>query len=73
MKSLVAFIILIASSCAWSATSDVSIYQLHIGLTNQDNKEIGLDVYRGQSTLITMFYGSCANVCPLLIETLRSI
>ncbi len=48
-----------------------SIYQLNVALTNQDGKAIKLDVYRGHPTLITMFYGSCPNVCPLLFETVE--
>jgi len=58
---------------AESITPSDSIYQLHSALTNQANQSITLDIYRGQPTLITMFYGSCPNVCPLLIETLQSI
>jgi len=58
---------------AESITPSDSIYQLHTALTSQANHSVTLDIYRGQPTLITMFYGSCPNVCPLLIETLQSI
>jgi protein SCO1 len=50
-----------------------SIYQLNVALTSQADKNVKLDVYRGQPTLITMFYGSCPNVCPLLISTMQSM
>ncbi len=55
------------------STASESIYQLNVALTSHANQAIKLDVYRGQPTLVTMFYGSCPNVCPLLIETLQSI
>ncbi len=49
-----------------------SIYNLDAKLTTQAGKHIGLDLYRGQPVLISMFYGSCPLACPLLIDTLRS-
>ena len=73
MKSLSALLLtlFVAAALADTTPSD-SIYQLNIALTSQANQVIKLDVYRGQPTLITMFYGSCPNVCPLLIETLQN-
>ena len=50
-----------------------SVYQLKASLTAQDGREIGLDVYRGQPVLVTMFYSSCQATCPLIIDTLRSV
>ena len=50
-----------------------SVYQLKASLTAQDGREIGLDVYRGQPVLVTMFYASCQATCPLIIDTLRSV
>jgi protein SCO1/2 len=50
-----------------------SIYNLNAALIDQSGKQHSLGAYRGHPVLITMFYGSCPAVCPLLIETLRSI
>jgi protein SCO1/2 len=50
-----------------------SIYHLNAALTNQSGRQHGLDVYRGQPVLVTMFYGTCPAVCPLLIESVRSV
>lgn len=50
-----------------------SIYNLSALLTDQSGKQHGLDEYRGHPVLITMFYGRCPAVCPLLVETVRSI
>jgi protein SCO1 len=52
-------------------TPSDSLYQLEAPLTAQDGKAVGLDLYRGQPALITMFYASCQATCPLIIETLR--
>lgn len=46
---------------------DSSIYQAHIPLTTQSGKQTELDMYRGHPVLITMFYGTCPDVCPMLI------
>ena len=50
-----------------------SLYQLHETLQSQDGKSIGLDTWRGQPVLVTMFYGSCPATCPLIIDTLRAV
>jgi protein SCO1 len=59
-----------------AAAADVptdSLYQLKAPLIAQDGKAIGLDVYRGQPVLVTMFYASCQATCPLIIDTLRAV
>lgn len=48
-----------------------SIYRLSMGLTDQSGRVTGLDRYRGQPVLVSMFYGSCPHVCPLLISTVQ--
>ncbi len=50
-----------------------SLYQLQAPLVAQDGKAIGLDTYRGNPVLVTMFYSSCQATCPLIIETLRAV
>jgi protein SCO1/2 len=50
-----------------------SLYQLKAPLVSQDGRAIGLDVYRGQPVLVTMFYASCQATCPLIIDTLRAV
>ena len=49
-----------------------SIYNLNARLIDQSGAVHGLDLHRGHPVLVTMFYGSCAVACPLLIDTLRS-
>lgn len=48
-----------------------SIYQLRIPLTDQSGAATTLDRYRGQPVVVTMFYGSCPHVCPMLIATIQ--
>jgi len=72
MNRVLAIVLLLFAPITWPSAK-VSIYQLDVALTSQDNKPIKLDVYRGHATLVTMFYGSCPNVCPLLIETMQQM
>jgi protein SCO1/2 len=47
-----------------------SLYELPLTLTSAAGVREQLDLDRGHPTLISMFYGSCAAACPLLIDTL---
>jgi len=75
MKRPVFFLslLLVADVQGASVTPGDSIYQLPLTLTTQDNQRRGLDLYSGKVTLVTMFYASCPNVCPLLVSTLQQI
>lgn len=50
---------------------DTSVYQLTSRITDQDGRDQGLDTYRGHPVVVTMFYGTCPHVCPLLISTIQ--
>jgi protein SCO1/2 len=69
--------LLLAPTLLWAgtpvATPAASLYDLHERLANQDGAPVGLDVHRGNKTLVTMFYGSCPATCPLIIDTLRAV
>jgi protein SCO1/2 len=75
MTALVACLALVSagSIAAEPAQRPVSLYQMQEQLRSQDGAAIGLDVYRGQRVLVTMFYGSCPASCPLIIDTLRAL
>jgi protein SCO1/2 len=74
MKSiLLSLLLLTPVAMASEPLPGDSIYNPQIGLTNQSGRTHGLDVYRGHPVLITMFYGSCPAVCPLLIESVRAV
>jgi protein SCO1 len=48
-----------------------SLYQLHAEVTTQQGTVAGLNLYQGQPTLLSMFYGSCPSYCPMLITALQ--
>ncbi len=50
-----------------------SIYPLHLALHDQNGDAIGLDVFHGHPTLVSMFYGSCPAACPLLVSHVKEV
>lgn len=64
--------------CAMPATAvdlpDTSLYQLPVSLAGPGH-EAGADfaVFRGQPVIVSMFYGSCPHVCPMLISTIQML
>jgi protein SCO1/2 len=50
-----------------------SIYNLQVPVEDQSGEITGLDRYKGQPVLVTMFYASCPHVCPMLISTIRQL
>jgi len=50
-----------------------SIYNLQVAVEDQSGDVTGLDRYKGQPVLVTMFYASCPHVCPMLISTIRQL
>ena len=63
----------LATASAQASDTASSIYNLDAQLTNQAGETHGIDVYRGQPVLVTMFYASCPVACPLLIDTVRAV
>lgn len=53
--------------------SSDSIYALDATFLDQAGRPVGLDLFRGHPVLITMFYGTCRDACPLLIADLHRI
>src|SRR5262245_41551267 len=50
-----------------------SVYELSASLVDQDGRRVGLDLFRGHPVLISMFYTTCPDACPLLIADLKRI
>jgi len=48
-----------------------SVYNLQVAVEDQLGEITGLDRYRGQPVLVTMFYASCPHVCPMLVSTIK--
>lgn len=79
MKKLIAVLVLLFFSGANLAaeirvgeSSKESFYELPIALVDQQGKTQPLNLYRGHAVIVTLFYGSCPNACPLLIESIRA-
>lgn len=53
-------------------TASDSLYRMTATLTTQQNHSAGLDLYRGHPVVISMFYGSCAAACPMLITAIQT-
>jgi len=65
-----------AAVAAASATADAmlpgnSLYQLPISLETADGNTVPLSSFRGKPLIVTMFYGHCTNVCPMLANQLQ--
>jgi protein SCO1 len=50
-----------------------SIYELSANLVDQRGTRVGLDLFRGHPVLISMFYASCRDTCPVLIAEIQRI
>jgi protein SCO1/2 len=50
-----------------------SLYQLDLPLLDQDGHALHLRDLAGKPALVTMFYGNCKQVCPVVIEELKQL
>src|SRR3546814_13225355 len=50
-----------------------SVYQLPLKLTDQHGKSWDWRRKRGQPQLVSMFYSSCQYICPLIVESGKSV
>jgi protein SCO1 len=50
-----------------------SLYELSARLVDQEGTRVGLDLFRGNPVLISMFYASCGDACPLLVAEIQRI
>lgn len=48
-----------------------SLYRLEVDLHGHNGAQGSLDLNAGHYTLVTMFYGSCPHVCPMIISTMQ--
>ena len=74
MKWITVLFFLVVTTASYANESSLpptSVYQLRVSLENQSAESTGLDVYKGQPVLVTMFYASCPHVCPMLVSTIK--
>jgi protein SCO1/2 len=67
----IALALMFGACVAAAATPGDSLYQLQVPLTTQAGVPAKLDLHAGHPVLVTMFYGSCPHVCPMLISTIQ--
>jgi protein SCO1/2 len=58
---------------AGEAPRGESIYQMAARFVDQTGVPAGLDAGRGHPVLMSMFYASCRDACPLLIADIRRV
>lgn len=51
----------------------VSVYALEAKLEDQTGRFVRFDLFRGQPTIVAMFYASCPQACPRLISNIKAI
>ncbi|MBN8923984.1 MAG: SCO family protein [Rhodanobacter sp. 68-29] len=75
MKRLLLLFVLMLAFGAVHAAGPLpgdSVYNLKVQLTDQDGHRQLLSERRGRPQLVTMFYGSCQMVCPMIIDSMRA-
>lgn len=50
-----------------------SVYQLPLPLTDQRGRTWDWRAHRGHPQLVTMFYSSCPNMCPLIVDSGKAV
>lgn len=75
IAGLLALIVLLPRQTQAAETPPAdSVYGLQATLRMAGSGEaVSLDVHRGRPVLVTMFYGSCPHVCPMLLSTIKQI
>ncbi len=48
-----------------------SLYQLPMALETADGRAVPFSFFRGKPLLVTMFYGQCTSVCPMVTHQLQ--
>lgn len=56
-----------------TTTPPMSLYQIEGSFENQNSRKSGLDVARGETTLMAMFYATCPMACPMLIADIKRV
>lgn len=74
MTSLLTILALLAPTPPPATTlPDDSVYQLKHDYTAATEKPLALDAFRGKRVVISMFYGNCPHVCPMLIQDIKRL
>jgi len=58
---------------AAAALPGQSLYHLQVALTDQNGRSMPWASLRGRPQLVSMFYGNCHLMCPLIIENAKAV
>lgn len=58
---------------AMGKVSDKSIYNLQSKWKDTSGQQITLNNFKGKNVIIAMIYGSCVDVCPILVDDMKNI
>lgn len=58
---------------ATAALPGQSLYHLQVALTDQNGRSVPWASLRGRPQLVSMFYGNCHLMCPLIIENAKAV
>ena len=72
LKSVAAFLLTLPMVAAADYPPD-SIYQLDVELHGHEGSEGSIDMNAGTPTIVSMFYGSCPHICPMLISSIQQV
>lgn len=50
-----------------------SVYKLDVELQGHNDRSGSIDMNAGSHTIVSMFYGSCPHICPMLISTIQQV
>ncbi len=81
LRAGIRFVLVIALSAAFAAAAGPakaplpadSVYQLPLPLTDQDGATRDWRGLRGKPRVVSMFYTSCAYICPLIVESGKAV
>ncbi len=62
-----------ADAPAVAALPGQSLYHLQVALTDQNGRSVPWASLRGRPQLVSMFYGNCHLMCPLIIENAKAV
>src|SRR5690606_1712082 len=71
---LLALALLVNCGAAFAAgLPEDSVYRMDVPLETHRGDEVTLASLQGQPVIVSMFYGSCPHVCPMLISTIQQV
>lgn len=73
LLALALFLLLAAPLAAQPALPGDSVYNLDVGLVDQNARAVPFATLGGDVRVVSMFYASCPYVCPLIIDTIKTL